>query len=169
MVRPSGVTLVSDSRIQVPTKSLAVWATAPGTAIPRHAAAVKATTIGCLISFLALWLERQAVAGGPERRKPARVSGQCGRHRERFGGIHHEHDERGQIRRAAVEDLHCHAGHMSVHGVTGLDIADAAWRLLPQFPGDDVEGLGAKMRMDWCLGPRRAAAVVDAQQVLGRG
>ena len=41
--------------------------------------------------------------------------------------------------------------------------------LWPNFPADDVEGLGAQMRMNRRLGPRWSTAVVDAQQVLGRG
>ena len=39
---------------------------------------------------------------------------ELGRHRERLGGIHHEHDQGGQIGRAGVEDLHRHAGAMSI-------------------------------------------------------
>jgi hypothetical protein len=42
-------------------------------------------------------------------------------------------------------------------------------RPLAQPSGDDVKGLGARMRMDRCLGFGRSAAEVDAQQVLGRG
>ena len=36
-------------------------------------------------------------------------------------------------------------------------------RPLTQFSRDDIEGLGAEVRMDRRLGPRRLTAVVDAQ------
>src|SRR6185312_17388361 len=50
---PSAVTLTSDWRRQVPTRSLAVWALATGTAIPKHATATKMGKTRYFIAFLA--------------------------------------------------------------------------------------------------------------------
>src|SRR6185503_9362744 len=50
---PSEVVLTSDSRVQLPTSSLAVRATALEIAIPRHATAVRIAVVKHLMSFLA--------------------------------------------------------------------------------------------------------------------
>ena len=67
--------------------------------------------------------------------------------------IYHEHYQGGQIGRAGVEDLHRHAGRMSIHRVAHLDIIDTIRSPLAQPADDHVEGFGARMGMHRCLGP----------------
>lgn len=54
-----------------------------------------------------------------------RLSIKLGRYRERLCCVHHEHDQRGQIGRPAVEDLHLHAGAVSIHYLARFDMSDS--------------------------------------------
>src|ERR1043166_1798636 len=70
-----------------------------------------------------------------------------GRRRERTRRIDHEHDQRDQLVRAAVEHLHRHIGRVAVHAAAALAAAPARRRALAQATLDHVERFRVRMRV----------------------